>query len=545
MSDEHKTQVLPVLDDDGERASACLVVVQGDEFGSQLVLRGDHSVLGRSQEADFCLSAPGVSRRHCRVSRRDGEHWIEDLGSTNHTLVNEEVVETRRLRDGDRIRLGQTVLRFLSAADGSARADADGGPYERQAFMAHLEAAVDRVGASPDEPAGGVLYVQLDDVADLRDRIGLGGLDTLLEDIAGHLAEQLVTDYRPARFGEHSLALLALDLDEDGLHRLADKLVEQVSSKAFEVGEDEVAVTVSVGLCPLSLRLSDADATMVCAARAADQASEGGGNRAEVYEPVISAAGADEDDRTMLGLLREALASNSIQTLFQPAVSAGADEITHYQLLPRLHTDDDMLVPASKFLPVAERHGEVRAIDRWMSVRALSVIRDQLGQGRKVRLFISQSADSLADGERFESLARQLEPAIIDHRLLVLEFRHDDVMDHLRTARELLPRLNALGYGLSISRIGDEPGPDRLLSHFQPQYCKLAREFSERIARDATAAKQYEEVAGRIRQAGAKVIISHVEDAETMSRLWHFGADLLQGNFIQKPTQTPDFNLDD
>ncbi len=540
---------------DGGNGIARLVVIQGPELGSQFTLDAERMVIGRANDCDLHMSAPGISRRHCTIERKKGGFWIEDLDSTNHTRINEMVVDRQALEDGDRIRLGQTVLKFIGPDNPEAAwlekmhdqvsRDPDTGLFNRHHFLAQLEAAVAGVNASPEESGGGVIYLNLDQAAMIRDQIGMHGIDDLLGCIGKRLDKVLGDDDIPARLGEHSLVMLAPGLDAGALDRLAETICQCIGESVFAIDGQEVAASASLGICPLSLRIGEADRLLVCAARAADQAQEDGGNRCHTYQPEVSAASASDDERNMLGLLREALNKNTLQTLFQPAVSTGDDALTHYQLLPRLLTDDDQLITAAEFIPVAERHGRILELDRWMNVRALTVIREQLGRDRPIRLFISQSAATLADGDRFESLARNLEKRISEKRLLVIEFRQADLNDHLKDARSLLPRLRKLGFGLSISGVGDETRPELLLNHFDVDYVKLTPRFAAGIGADPKVGKQFDHLAGVFHEAGTRIIIGQVEDAETMGRMWNSKADLLQGNFIQRPTQTPDFTLDD
>jgi diguanylate cyclase (GGDEF)-like protein len=553
---QHQTQVfspteLGAESDAGQTAR--VVVIQGPELGRQFTVGREPLVLGRASDCELHLSASGISRRHCRFDYDDGQYWIEDLGSTNHTRINEAVIERRALADGDRIRLGQTVLKFIGPnnpeaawlekmADEVTR-DRETGLFNRHYFQANLEAAVESASANPEESGGGIVYLALDASAPIRDRIGISGLDRLVGHIGKRIVEALDKKHLTARFAECSLVVMATGLEADELTQLADDLRRRVSSSVFDVNGQEVAASVSVGICPFSLRISDADMLIVCAARAAEKAQASGGNRIETYQPDVSAAGASDDERSMLGLLREALKKNTLQTLFQPAVSTGEEGLTHYQLLPRLLTDDNQLITAAEFIPVAASHGEIRSLDRWMSVRALAVIREQLGKGNQLRLFISQSADSLTDDKRFDSLGKNLETEIAEHRLLIIEFRQADLNQNLKAARQLLPKLRRMGFGISVSGVGDEAQPELLLNHFDIDYVKLTPRFAEGIGSDPKVSRQFDHIAETFHGAGARVIIGHVEDAETMGRMWSSRADLLQGNFIQRPTQTPDFTL--
>ena len=77
------------------------------------LLPGDVRTIGRAAGVQFIVDAPLVSRVHCRLTlSADGNLTVEDLGSTNGTLVNGERAERRVLEDGDELRMGRLVLRM-------------------------------------------------------------------------------------------------------------------------------------------------------------------------------------------------------------------------------------------------------------------------------------------------------------------------------------------------------------------------------------------------------------------------------------------------
>jgi len=69
-------------------------------------------VLGRSRDCDVRISDLNVSRQHAELRQEGATYWIVDLGSMNGTLVNGRRVERERLRDGDRITLGECEIVF-------------------------------------------------------------------------------------------------------------------------------------------------------------------------------------------------------------------------------------------------------------------------------------------------------------------------------------------------------------------------------------------------------------------------------------------------
>ncbi len=88
-----------------------IMVVNGPGSGRRLTLTGEISI-GRGLDNDLCISDQSVSRRHAIIRNTEGQSVIYDLGAANGVFVNGQPVEEYRLRPGDEIRLGKTVIRF-------------------------------------------------------------------------------------------------------------------------------------------------------------------------------------------------------------------------------------------------------------------------------------------------------------------------------------------------------------------------------------------------------------------------------------------------
>jgi hypothetical protein len=84
---------------------------QGGEFP---VKPGKQIVVGRSSDLDMVLVEDMVSRKHAKITCSDGKILIEDLGSTNGTFVNGEKIKQARLKEGDRVLIGTSILKLVA-----------------------------------------------------------------------------------------------------------------------------------------------------------------------------------------------------------------------------------------------------------------------------------------------------------------------------------------------------------------------------------------------------------------------------------------------
>src|SRR5512140_1363679 len=91
-----------------------LKFISGKYQGGEFPLKAEKQiVIGRSSELDMVLVEDMVSRKHAKITFTAGKITIEDLGSTNGTFVNGEKVKQARLKEGDRILIGTSILKLV------------------------------------------------------------------------------------------------------------------------------------------------------------------------------------------------------------------------------------------------------------------------------------------------------------------------------------------------------------------------------------------------------------------------------------------------
>jgi two-component system cell cycle response regulator len=119
------TQVVHKLPVNEEPGNDCLVIIYTKEsglLGKRFVLDGSLIRVGRGADNKIVLEGDSVSRRHAHFEKRGNNWYAVDDGSTNGTYVNEEQIPHEQLlNNADRIKVGPTILKYLSGADAEAK----------------------------------------------------------------------------------------------------------------------------------------------------------------------------------------------------------------------------------------------------------------------------------------------------------------------------------------------------------------------------------------------------------------------------------------
>src|SRR5438067_11579371 len=124
-----------------DRPRFALRFISGKYQGGEFPLRMDREIIvGRSSELDMVLVEDMVSRKHAKIATTADQIVIQDLGSTNGTFVNGEKIKKVRLKEGDRILIGTSIIKLV-AVDGTARVE----------HMSHGEAR-DKLAQKADSP---------------------------------------------------------------------------------------------------------------------------------------------------------------------------------------------------------------------------------------------------------------------------------------------------------------------------------------------------------------------------------------------------------
>lgn len=276
--------------DESARRPACLVVIHGENIGHKYDLDGDELTIGRGRDNDVCVNHRSVSRHHAVIRVDDRGVQLEDLGSTNGTLVNDRGVPTVYLHDGDRIKVGRTVLKFISGGNVEAayheqlftmtRYDALTGVHNRLSFDEKIRDELARARRY-ERPLALALF-DLDHFKRINDTRGHRGGDYVLREVAQLVLRAAQKHDFVARYGGEEFAILLHEFEPEYPAQFAESVRALVEGHRFEFDGEPVPVTISVGVAVFSADHSEVGQLIETADRALYRAKAGGRNRVEL-----------------------------------------------------------------------------------------------------------------------------------------------------------------------------------------------------------------------------------------------------------------------
>lgn len=239
---------------------ACLVVINGIDLGRKYTLTQASTVIGRAAQADIRIEENATSRNHAVIENRGGYFAVCDLGSTNGTYVNDREVRESVLVDGDQIKIGRTILKFLAGSNIEAgyhdeiyrltTIDGLTQVYNKRYFLKELQRELNRSLRHGRELS--LILCDIDHFKATNDTYGHLAGDYILRQVAQLMRQHIRRDDIIARYGGEEFVLLLPELGKAKAAPLAEKLRELVASRTFEFDNVAVAVTLSMGIADLS-----------------------------------------------------------------------------------------------------------------------------------------------------------------------------------------------------------------------------------------------------------------------------------------------------
>jgi two-component system cell cycle response regulator len=263
MTTARSKTVVTVISKISERPvgkDACLVVIYGLELGRKYNLDTTNVVIGRSSKSEIQIDQESVSRNHAKIINTGKNIILRDLGSTNGTYVNDQLIDEYVLRDGDFIKIGRTIFKFLSGGNIEnayheeiyrlTTVDGLTQIFNRRYFLEQFEREVSRAKRYRRELS--LMMFDIDHFKDINDSYGHLAGDYVLKQLATVIKGKIRREDILARYGGEEFVIILPEIDGGNSVIFAEKIRKIVEKAPFKFEDTRINVTISVGMGTLT-----------------------------------------------------------------------------------------------------------------------------------------------------------------------------------------------------------------------------------------------------------------------------------------------------
>ena len=481
-------------------------------------------------------SISGIPREHLehsaefktRMERHATPHSIfeQQLANDQWVLVNE-----RRTSDGGTVVL-YTDVTELKKRDRQIRHlayhDSLTGLANRSLFQQRVIQALDE--GRKQRSSVVIMCLDLDRFKHVNDSLGHAAGDAVLKTVA----ERLRTCFRQgdtvARLGGDEFGVVLPDFGNvERATMLAWRLLDVVS-QPIEVNGHHVITSISIGIASSATDGEAPDELMKKADLALYRAKADGCATFRFFEEEMDARA---QARRGLELdLRQALARDQLELLYQPQVDITAETIVGFEALVRWRHPRLGPVSPSEFIPVAEETGMILRIGEWALRRACT---DAMTWPDSVRVAVNVSAAQFKNHDLTQMVARVLEDTGLAPPRLELEITESLLLRDVDANLATLRSLKGLGIRISLDDFGTGYSSLGSLRSFPFDKIKIDRSFVTDLERSPDAAAIVHAVLALGRSLGMSTCAEGVENKGQLSYLREEGCSEAQGYYYSRP----------
>ena len=507
-------------------------LVASSNWASSLIYAEDRPKVGEAMARMLEKGAEGASIEF-RLCARDGSlHWVENryvpVRNKEGRLIEVEGI----VIDITERKAAEEKIALLARTDGLT------GLANRSTFLERLQQifAAAKRGAVPFA----VLYLDLDKFKPVNDTFGHPTGDLLLQEVGRRLKSCIRETDLIARLGGDEFAVLQSEVKEPAAAGELAARIQAELCRPYVLGDNEVHISVSIGICPFGAGIVDADAMLAQADLALYRSKEEGRNQYHFHSQDL-----DQEvlERVTLGgeLLR-AIDAHELEVQYQPQVELASGKIIGMEALVRWNHPTRGLLAPGVFIPIAEKTGIIVPLGHWVldqACRQMKAWRDT-GVAPPV-VAVNMSLHQLKHGQ---ALIRDVAETLALWKLppSALEFDVTEAtLAQLKwTQNDVLPQLRALGVKIAIDGFGSEYSSFDYIKEYRVNHLKIAPSYIKESAIDSDDAAAMRAILAFARDMGIAVIAQGVEteqqsallqrtDSATQGQGFHFSKAVSAG----------------
>lgn len=383
-----------------------------------------------------------------------------------------------------------------------------------------------------DRPAA-VLYFDVNRLGDVNASLGQPAGDAVLRSVARALRRRARAGDALARVSGDAFALFLNEVSAHQARLAAESFARELeTSVTFE--QRRVRIAASVGVATFPQDGTNVPELLQHAEDAMRFAKEHHFSLF-VYEPVDPRATGE-----ILSLeadLRDALLARELEVHYQPIVRAHDAHPSAYEALARWPRPSGPISPGI-FIPIAERTGLIRHLDRFVyesALRDVAAATVPSDAENRPHVGINLSAASLSDPDTPEFLRAVAEDHRVPFDCITLEVTETSAIENLRQVQAVLTALRTIGFRIALDDFGIGYSSLAHLRKLPIDVVKIDRQFVQGIGQEASDEMLVQSVIGYARTLSLRTVAEGVETEAQHRWLQAAGVDYEQGYLHGRP----------
>lgn len=414
--------------------------------------------------------------------------------------------------------------------------------YNHQHFMEKLKNSIALAASGTHKYA--MVYIAIDNFQSIRDSVGISGCDTLIGNIAKILKALASKNQIVARFGAHSYSILSAFKDKATIEKQAGQIPGLIERHVSQVGDQSISATCTVSVIFIDQNSpSNINEILARVEKTCDEAQKAGGNQMVIYVPKAGEMTPDEEDNQISDQIKDALAKNRIEGLYQPIVSIKGQGGERYISSQAVVTSDGDKLFKADYAAAAARTKVSKMLDRWAILHAIKKVSEASKRSRKLQCFIPLGVDSIIDPSLTGWIAENISKSKINASLLVFMVDEGDAVSQLKATKDIYKSLKEIKCQFGIDDFGTGLNPFQLVKHIKADYVRISAAYMENLAQSPENQESIREIADQAAEMGIRSITPGVEDAAILSVLWTLNVDFVYGDFLQAPAKALQYDF--
>ncbi len=398
-----------------------------------------------------------------------------------------------------------------------------------------------------------ILFLDIDNFKRINDTLGHSTGDFLLKGVADRLNDCIrATDTLSrkiiynneestvSRLGGDEYTILASNIKNPrDAARVAQRVMSEIS-QPFAIGDNELYITVSMGIAICPNDGKDVDTLLKNADTAMYHAKSKGKNNFQFYEESMNALLRKRLE--LEGDLRKAIHGDELLLHYQPRIDTHTGHISSMEALVRWERPGKGLVSPDEFIPVAEDTGLIVPLGEWVLKSACMQNKKWQDAGLPpISMSVNISGKQFQEDNFLKKISTIIEESSLNPKWLELEITENVLMHHAQITAEILHEIKEMGIRLSMDDFGTGYSSFNYLKSFPLDIIKIDKSFIDEIPQNPNDATIVNAIISMAHNLNLHVVAEGVELEQQQIFLRDHGCDEIQGYYYSKPLPVKDF----